>query len=209
MWNQVKIHQDPPERNGNCDCHIPPIQCPSQKNISFLPGKNMKVLTICLILFPQTFQVGKYGTKVWELTSHFAEQRFPSETTPEIIIKEISQKNTLQICIKCNPPPLSNGSHGKRPHMNYPTAACLKTLPLYTTSSELSKQAPANSKRIAPNSPSWCPADVFLVNNVFYSTYTKTNRICPLKRDYTYFSRNYIWTNHWVSGDMLVFREYI
>ena len=31
----------------------------------------------------------------------------------------------------------------------------------------------------------------------------KTNE-CPLKRDY--FTRKYIWTNHWFSGDMLVFR---
>ena len=30
---------------------------------------------------------------------------------------------------------------------------------------------------------------------------------CPVKRDY--FGREYIWTNHWFSGDMLVFRGHV
>ena len=119
-WKSIKILQ---RGMATVIATSPQFNVQAKKNISFLPGKNMKVLTICLILFPQTFQVGKYGTKVWELTSHFAEQRFPSETTPEIIVKEISQKNTLQICIKCSPPPLQMG-----PTKNDPTWTILPQL---------------------------------------------------------------------------------
>ena len=38
----------------------------------------------------------------------------------------------------------------------------------------------------------------------FWHTPPKTNMSCPLKKG-LYFNTKYIWTNHWFSGDMLVF----